>query len=97
MTTQPHTITAGPPVVCKKSERSTTSHTQRRAHQTEEKQGANTSDDADDGERYTKVLYGALRQKTVQVRFFDHDLTCSNVRSRLEVGEYRKFRKPTEH
>jgi len=35
--TQPHTITAGPPVVCDPSEKSMASYPLRDAHQTEEK------------------------------------------------------------
>jgi hypothetical protein len=75
ITIQPHTITPGPPVVCKSSEKNPTSYPQRGAHQTEEKHGTNTSDDTDDGERDTKVLYAALPQKTVQARTFEDDLT----------------------
>lgn len=64
-TIQPHTMTAGPPVVCSPSEKRITSNPLRDAHQTEEKQGGDTSDDADDGERDTKVLLDA-RSATTQ-------------------------------
>jgi len=36
-TTQPHTMTAGPPVVCDPSDKKITSYPLRNAHQTEEK------------------------------------------------------------
>jgi hypothetical protein len=52
---KPHTITAGPPVVCNPSE-NRIAYPLRDAHQTKVKHGRDTGEDADDGKRDTEVL-----------------------------------------
>jgi len=57
---QPHTMTAGPPLICDLSEKRSTTYSPVDAYHAQGKQEGDTPSDTDDRERDTKVLSGGF-------------------------------------
>jgi hypothetical protein len=84
-TTQPQTITAGPPVVYNHS--GDNDHKKpivEVTHQTKIEQGRNACDDTDDRERNTEILPPPSKPKLV---ITSQRLTCTKLKSRLGEGQ----------